>query len=377
MSILCTQNGDLFVGTYENGIFKSSDNGNTWFGTTLDTFYVSSIVENSEHKIFAGTLSDGVYISTDNGQSWINQSEGLYLKRIKKLSCSSDGKVYAATEEGVFKYLSNTNTWYPTSSISINLESCPINAIYSWNENDVIAARANMVLASNDAGLNWPSSFLPYGINVSDITVAHTGNILLSTWYGGIYRSSELENIWEPSNSGINDNIDTDVFYNIIRDHNNNLYTGNFSGSIYKSSDNGLSWTLIGNIGNESEILCFGFNSIGHLLIGTSKGLFKTNDIISSVETPTKSFSNYNLIQNYPNPFNSNTIISYEIPTEGNIELTIYDALGRKIETLVSEKKQSGKYQVKFDASNFASGVYFYQIRTEKFISTKKMVLLK
>jgi 1,4-alpha-glucan branching enzyme len=85
----------------------------------------------------------------------------------------------------------------------------------------------------------------------------------------------------------------------------------------------------------------------------------------------------YKLSQNYPNPFNPSTIIKYQIPEAGNVTLKIYDILGREVKTLVNEYQRSGTYEVAFSATNLSSGIYFYQIRTNNFVSTKKMILIK
>ena len=70
----------------------------------------------------------------------------------------------------------------------------------------------------------------------------------------------------------------------------------------------------------------------------------------------------YFLYQNYPNPFNSTTVIIYEQPDDAHVQLIVYDILGRIIKTLVDEEKAAGRYEVKFNADNLASGIYFYKI---------------
>ncbi len=85
----------------------------------------------------------------------------------------------------------------------------------------------------------------------------------------------------------------------------------------------------------------------------------------------------YVLHQNYPNPFNPSTTISYSLPTQSQVELKIYDVLGREVATLVNKEQNTGSYQVQFNASNLGSGVYFYQIRAGSFVERKKMILLK
>jgi dipeptidyl aminopeptidase/acylaminoacyl peptidase len=84
-----------------------------------------------------------------------------------------------------------------------------------------------------------------------------------------------------------------------------------------------------------------------------------------------------NLHQNYPNPFNPTTKISYQIPELSYVTLKIYDVLGKEIATLVSEEKPAGNYEINFNAFDVTSGIYFYQLETESYLETKKMILLK
>jgi len=83
------------------------------------------------------------------------------------------------------------------------------------------------------------------------------------------------------------------------------------------------------------------------------------------------------LEQNYPNPFNPTTTIKYSIPAAGNVELKVYDILGNEVVTLVNEVKSPGNYAAEFDASTFASGVYFYRLQVGQFSDTKKLILMK
>ncbi len=87
--------------------------------------------------------------------------------------------------------------------------------------------------------------------------------------------------------------------------------------------------------------------------------------------------SGFKLNQNYPNPFNPTTIISYQIPSDSKVVLKVYNILGDEVATLVNGNKAAGSYSVQFNASNLASGVYFYQIKAGNFVDTKKLVLLK
>ena len=86
----------------------------------------------------------------------------------------------------------------------------------------------------------------------------------------------------------------------------------------------------------------------------------------------------YALEQNYPNPFNPSTVIEFSLPEDAsNVTLSIYNALGEKVAELVNTALTAGKYQYQWNAQNVATGMYVYELRTDKFVSVKKMVLIK
>lgn len=93
---------------------------------------------------------------------------------------------------------------------------------------------------------------------------------------------------------------------------------------------------------------------------------------------------NFALEQNYPNPFNPSTIIRYSIPvvdakfaSTTRVQIKVYDALGKEAATLVNEQKAAGSYEVKFNASGLASGIYIYQIQAGNFRASKKLIITK
>ncbi|MFH1195948.1 MAG: Omp28-related outer membrane protein [bacterium] len=103
-------------------------------------------------------------------------------------------------------------------------------------------------------------------------------------------------------------------------------------------------------------------------------GTFDYSKILTvEFDTPQK----YELSQNYPNPFNPFTVISYSIMQTGQVKLMVYDIMGKQVAALVDEVKEIGSYEVSFDASQLASGTYFYSMITPGFTSTKKMIVIK
>jgi len=101
------------------------------------------------------------------------------------------------------------------------------------------------------------------------------------------------------------------------------------------------------------------------------------NSITSLHEENTKQSNKTRLFQNYPNPFNPNTTINYHIAELSYVSLNVYDVLGNKITTLVNEDKLAGSYEIEFDGSNLASGIYIYKLQAGSFVETMKMILLR
>jgi len=100
------------------------------------------------------------------------------------------------------------------------------------------------------------------------------------------------------------------------------------------------------------------------------------SSLVTSIENeilPNK----FSLSQNYPNPFNPITKITYTIIEKVNVNLSVYDILGREKLQLVNKKQNAGEYKVQINAANLPSGVYFYKLTAGDFSSIKKMILIK
>jgi hypothetical protein len=100
-------------------------------------------------------------------------------------------------------------------------------------------------------------------------------------------------------------------------------------------------------------------------------------NVLTGIEEEETFLTAFRLEQNYPNPFNPTTKISWQSPVSSRQVLKVYDVLGNEIVTLVNEEIEAGYHAVDFDASSLPSGVYFYQMKAESFIQTRKMLLLR
>ena len=104
---------------------------------------------------------------------------------------------------------------------------------------------------------------------------------------------------------------------------------------------------------------------------------FFTTVVTGVTQTGSEIPAEYKLYNNYPNPFNPATKIKFDIPKGGFVKLTVYDAIGREIEELISKELSPGSYETAWNADGYTSGIYFYRLETGNYIDTKKMMLIK
>ena len=168
-------------------------------------------------------------------------------------------------------------------------------------------------------------------------------------------------------------------------------------------SDSSMDVNIIGNFGVLKSNMNPNFQQTGKwydYLSGDSIEVSSTNDLVplspgeyhiySTVKLPVPDLSvptdvkndnfvvtNYKLEQNYPNPFNPSTTIKYQMPNAGIVTIKIFDILGREIKTIINQFEQSGVHEISYNATGLGSGIYFYHLKVNNFISTRKMILLK
>ncbi len=97
----------------------------------------------------------------------------------------------------------------------------------------------------------------------------------------------------------------------------------------------------------------------------------------TGIQNTTEIADKYSLDQNYPNPFNPTTNIRFSIPSDQQVSLKFYNAMGQEVATYVDEYLKAGVYSTEFDGASLSSGIYFYTLKTSNFVETKKMMLVK
>ncbi len=231
---------------------------------------------------------------------------------------------------------------------------------------------------------NIPQSIVPAGTNYIYVggTVRNVDDDFLILKY-----STEGSLVWDRIfNSGSNDGL-----YDICINEDNNIYASGISDNgcstvkfssdgnymwdhIYKIKPNETSWGFSNGVTN-NNLYVTGYG------IGNGSGCdiitIKYNTLIGIQTISNEIPKEFSLSQNYPNPFNPTTNIEFSLPKSGFVNITIYDAMGRKIETLVNQNLTHGTYKADWDAAKYPSGVYFYKLTAREFSETRKMVLIK
>jgi photosystem II stability/assembly factor-like uncharacterized protein len=392
-----------FAAGFNGSVLKTTNGGTNWTASIiLDT------------------------IVTYNSIYFINPNTGYIAGRILILGSNfeAEPKIIKTTNSGV--------SWFSV----LNDSGYTLRSIYFINSNTGFASGGlyslgeNYLLTTTNAGVNWQLATLGEGylwcISFKD---ANTGLICCSG--GNIYRTTNAGANW-----GLFQSL-TEPFISCITflDANTGLITGGSTsqilGHIYKTVNGGYNWSLVytdnwGIINNakfvnsstgfavgtydpsllypiSSRILKTTnsgnnwfidslFKKINGLIslyftdpntgyvVGSKGIILKTTtggNLMGIVPIGTEIPREFSLAQNYPNPFNPVTTIKFNISKESDVKITVFDILGKEVQTLVNESVKAGEYKVSFDSGRFASGVYFYRLEAGDFIDTKKMVVIK
>lgn len=200
--------------------------------------------------------------------------------------------------------------------------------------------------------------------------------------------------IWSQRFNGIANNTDIGTAIRVDRSGNTIMggitkSSANYNLGILKYNSSGIQqWVAQYNTTTDSSnsTCLMSLDNLGNVYIGSTtleNGtdydilLAKYSDLIGISKNKNQIPNSFELGQNYPNPFNPETIIKYSLPKDEHVNIRIYNLLGSKISTLINDFKKAGNYFVKFDASKYASGIYFYEMTAGEFKAIKKMAIVK
>jgi photosystem II stability/assembly factor-like uncharacterized protein len=371
---LCASGNTIFVATEYNGTYSSTDNGNTWLNYACPT--ALSIASLGPAVILAA--GNGlIYRSADKGKTWLQVTDGLSgAPPIAKVAAIS-GLMYAGCSEVNLIYQSKDSgaSWQRLNGVPLG--NCQVED-FTGSGDAVFVALSDEggVIGSIDKGKTW--SRYDFGLSRLDVRGLHyaNGSMYAATWGAGVFRiavSSELNLppmdifppaaattipteftfYWPPMEGGRTYRIQVSadsLFHDIVYSDSNIIQTSaHIAGlqhnhayfwNVWADEDYGSPWPVAR----------------------------------SRFTTETGPFS---LSQNYPNPFNGQTRIGFTVPIAGHVTIEIFNILGQRVVTLVSQDFNAGDYSAVWDASRMSSGVYLYRIKAGNSVATKKMILVR
>lgn len=369
-------------------MLKTTNSGLNWISIPSNT-------NSTINDIFFWDVNTGIFICNDgsisrtpnSGLNWSSQfitnTKLCNFKSLKNTTAyivGNNGKIFKTINQGVNWIEKNTG-------VTTNL-----NSIFLVSPEVYVAVGdSGVVIRSNNAGESWMKNIVLPKQNLYSLSFYDSSNGYLVGDSGFIYKSSNAGNNW--------------LFFNkfIIYRLNNIIFKDSGVGYIFhngahcmKTTNYGLTWGWQGvQYSYDRHIYnSYFLNSRTGFIVGLDGEIYKTIDgggnmnLLGIDQTSTKIPKYYELYQNYPNPFNPSTKIKFSLPLSSKgwvikISIKVYDIIGKEVADLTPflgkdrEGLQPGTYEVEWNGTGYASGIYFYSLQVGDIIITKKMVLLK
>ncbi len=383
--------------------------GNLWYSCgeglpakdgLFSPLVVTDLYQDSAGRIWLTSWGfDGLYYTDDGGQTWtsamVDLSGGLGgapdgvpdgFAQIYAITEDILGTLYISANNGdVYRSFDRGVTWQKSKQLPLgsadtafSLEADPTipGKVYAGTFGDSLYVTNDFAETWERPDLNNLGNGYIFDIETDPIS----GNLFVGTAKGIFYSPDGGDN-WTGLNSAFPFPTNPPEIRNIAFDVNGSLFASTWGQGVWSSLDwqaNALSeFALKG--ANIMDISVS--NGFVHVLTDTGASYsFAYEGSASSVdleEVAAELPSGFALEQNYPNPFNPTTSIAFSLPQSAQINLTVYDVLGRRVATLVNGQLAAGQHQVQFEASSLPSGMYLYRLTTPTGSITQKMMLLK
>ncbi len=383
---------NLFAGTYGEGVFLTTDNGENW--TPEDTGLTNPNVEClavSGTNLFAGTeyggvVGSGVYLSNNNGTSWTAAGNGLTSPHGDVFALAAIGtNLFAGTDGGVYLSTNNGAIWTLDTTgmglAGVNALAVSGTNLFAGSGDISGGGTGNGIFRSTNNGTTWvaTSSGLPYNstldVYYTITALAASGTNLFAGGYG-IFLSTDSGVSW--NNVGL-----TDSAVSAIAVIGTNLFAGTNQGNIFLSTNNGANWTSESSGMPDVKIDAFAVSN-GNLFIGASAlagppgGAYRRplsemihTSSVSEMQTPSSQ------IQSYPNPCTSSSTITFSCAESGESEVTILNLLGAEVARVYEGELSAGEHSFTWDATGAAPGMYECVVNVNGNVQRTAISLLK
>ncbi len=337
----------LIAGAYGDRLYISNNSGGAWSettptGTAENKDWCTTSMSSDGNILLAGIYGGRLFISVNGGSSWTEtQPAGAVDKNWRATSMSSDGsKIIAGVFGGRLYVSTNTgDTWAETRPTGIAEDK-------NWRTTSMNSDGSKLITGVNGGRLYINNEPLP--VELTTFTASIANNKVTLYW----------QTATEVNNYGFE--VEQITYQNSKWEK-----IGFVQGYGNSNSPKSYSFTDVPNDGTE---FTYRLKQIDF------DGKFEYSpEVIVNLEVP----ANFSVKQNFPNPFNPTTKIEFAIPSDNNVKIKVFNVLGMEVATLVNEHRQTGKYNVEFNASNLASGIYIYKIVSGKYSEIKKMILMR
>lgn len=417
----------------DGGVYKSTNNGNNWIDLNHDLStlqYQSADYDITNAAMLqGGTQDNNKMTSTNAGVDWDQRTTGDGGYTI--VDPVNTNFVYGQYVNGSIQRSANTGISFTNITPSGSTGGLFYNPyeMAPGDHNTIVFGRAdiwkttNAQTATTSSGWTQIATTGIVGGSVSAIGISWTNT-------GKIYIGTSNGRILVTTDNGANWSTQTGFAYVsdfVVDNANDNICYATLGGTggthVLKTTNGGVNWVNITsnmpNIAANSVVLRTA--SPRMIIVGTDIGVFESGDegaswvsfntglpaveiydlkykqqagiilaathgrgcwtfdlgVVLGVDPYSIIPKTFELNQNYPNPFNPETKIKFALPKEGFVKLSVYDASGREIESLINQKLNAGTFEVTWNGANLSSGIYFYTLKTEGFSETKKMILVK
>ena len=405
ISCLVVSGTNLFAGSRGGGVFLTTDDGTIWqpmINGLGDRSVISLAICGS--NLFAGTIGiPGSWWDTPAGAILISSNEGATWQTVDSsmegwVSCftGSDSNVFAGTlapvEGAVARILTSKNgtIWNPIPAFG-PLKNSRVSSLATSGAN-LFAGTSGMnpgLYRSTDNGTSWQmpdSGFNGGGIFALVPSPNRAGGTDLFAGTGiGVYLSTDEGLSWTSVSTGLPDYVNIYGWISALAVSPNgtggiNLFAGTAFDGVFVTTNNGASWSAVNTGLADSSVSSLAVSGT-YLFAGTGSGAWRRplSEMVTTavIEVGGEIAKEFSLRQNYPNPFNPSTTISYGLPRQSHVLLTVYSTLGQKVAEIVNGEMEAGNHEVTFDASHLASGAYLYRLTAGAFMETKTFLLVR
>ncbi len=348
LAISPTDPNKIYIANFSS--LSMSSNGGTDFTNTL----IGSIDAVQE-----------IYLRSDN-------ADLIYIKGFSGTSVQLIRTTNGGSSWGLITLPNATNFW------NLRLSNSEPGVMYYFPDtfNNLLLYR------TTNSGLNWTLLNLPLQGNeiIYDAQVDGTGRLFAGAL--SFYESTNRGDSWTRNYNYLFPNPQVFDFF-IQPGVTSKIYSINPNNNrLFGTTNTGVNWYAVNNSGLPGDYQFLyeaGISSNGKVFVSTEKGFYSGIPTLVNMEGNTTEITErYELFQNKPNPFNPETEIKFNLPEATGITLKIYNIKGQEVLNVAeNEFKNSGIHKVYINMGNFPSGIYFYLLKTNKFVKAKKMVLVK